>query len=130
MSTGVMYGGRALGPVDAVDAAGLARFWRGFADGIAKRGKCRRGDRTILDAIGEAADRAEAALAADPSASLEAVARASLDGAEAGVEKTKTMVPKFGKAAVFSDKILGSPDQGAVAGMYLVSAFCGYICGE
>ena len=48
------------------------------------------------------------------------MAPAALEGAKAGVEATKEMTPKYGKAAVFAAKALGTEDQGATAGMLLV----------
>ena len=45
-----------------------------------------------------------------------------------GVEATKAMTPKFGKAAVFAAKAAGVADQGAVAGMYLLQGLSRYLC--
>lgn len=128
MSSGLMSAGKALGDREEIDASGLAEFWRGFAEGIKKRGKCERGDRTVLDAVAEAADMAENALAKDPDASLTQVSEAALKGAGTGVEKTKDMTPKFGKAAVFSAQAKGVPDQGATAGWLLVKGVHDFIC--
>lgn len=127
MSSGVMTGGKAISGREAIDAAALAVFLRGFADGIIKRGKCEVGQRTVLDAISPAADAAEKA-AAD-GALLSDTAAAAADGAARGVEATKSMAPVFGKAAVFSAKAIGVEDQGAVAGALFVSGLKNYICG-
>ena len=118
MSSGWMEGGKRLVGKETVDAAGYAAFLRGFADGIIKRGKCAPGDRTVLDAVQPAAEAAEKAAAAG--ASLADTAQAALEGAKAGLEATKNMKPKYGKAAVFAAKALGTEDQGATAGMLLV----------
>lgn len=118
MASGWMEGGKCLVKCEAVDATGFARFLRGFANGISKRGKCAPGDRTVLDAIAPAADAAEMAAAAGKD--LAATAEAALGGACEGLERTKEMLPKFGKAAVFSGKAKGVADQGAMAGMLLV----------
>ena len=118
MSSGWMEGGKRLVGKESVDAAGFAAFLRGFADGIMKRGKCAPGDRTVLDAIHPAAEAAEKAAAAG--AGLADTAKAALEGAKAGLEATKDMKPKYGKAAVFAAKALGTEDQGATAGMLLV----------
>ena len=118
MSSGWMEGGKRLVGKETVDAAGYAAFLRGFADGIIKRGKCAPGDRTVLDAIHPAAEAAEKAAAAG--AGLADTAKAALEGAKAGLEATKDMKPKYGKAAVFAAKALGTEDQGATAGMLLV----------
>jgi len=128
MSSGIMAGGRAISGKGDIDAAGFAVFIRAFADGLIKRGKCAPGDCTILDAIATAADRVEALLAGDAGASLAAAAQAAYDGAVAGVEATKDMTPKFGKALVQRAKAGGVPDQGATCGMYLLQGFRDVIC--
>ena len=58
--------------------------------------------------------------AAAAGAGLADTAKAALEGAKAGLEATKDMKPKYGKAAVFAAKALGTEDQGATAGMLLV----------
>ena len=118
MSSGWMEGGKRLIGKEEVDASAFAAFLRGFADGIAKRGKCVPGERTVLDAIFPAADAAEQAAASG--SGLEDTAAAALEGAKRGLESTKEMTPKYGKAAVFAAKALGTEDQGATAGMLLV----------
>lgn len=118
MASGWMEGGKRLIGREAADAAGYAAFLQGFADGIAKRGKCAPGERTVLDALAPAA---QAALtAAQAGGSLEDTALAALEGARQGVEATRQMTPKYGKAAVFAAKAAGVEDQGATAGMLLV----------
>lgn len=127
MSTGVMEGGKALKGRTELDGAGLADYLTGFAAGVQKRGKCQAGQRTIYDAILPAAEAAKKA--AGEGAGLEAVAAAALEGAQAGVEATKDMVPVFGKAAVHAAQCAGVPDQGAVAGYYKILGLKNYICG-
>lgn len=126
MASGWMEGGKRLAGKASADAAGYAAFLSGFAAGIAKRGKCAPGERTVLDAVAPAAEAAEAAAAAGNS--LADTAKAALEGAKKGVEATKNMVPKYGKAAVFAAKAQGVEDQGAVAGMLLIQGLCDGIC--
>ncbi len=127
MSGGIMAGGKKLEGKDCIDASALADFLRGFAEAIAKRGKCSVGQRTVLDAISPAAEAAEKA--ATGGASLADTAIAAVEGAVAGVEATKRMIPVFGKAAVFSAKAIGTEDQGAVAGALFVQGIKNFICG-
>lgn len=129
MSSGVMAGGKALKGRAKIDAASLCAYLTAFADGIQQRGKCQRGNRTILDALGAAADKAAALLAAKPEATLQEIINAAVEGADEGVEATKSMTPVFGKAAVFAAKAIGTPDQGAVAGRYMLVGMQHYICG-
>jgi len=128
MASGWMEGGKRLKGKEAVDASGFAAFLRGFADGIAKRGKCAPGERTVLDALAPAAQAAEEA--AQAGKDLPDTARAALEGARQGLEATKQMTPKYGKAAVFAAKAIGTEDQGATAGMLLVQGLCEAITGE
>lgn len=103
----------------------MADFVEGFAEGIHKRGKCQPGDRTIYDALLPAGQKAKEA--AEKGASLAEVIDAAYNGAKDGVEATKDMVPKYGKAAVFSAKAKGIADQGAVAGKYVIEGIRNYI---
>lgn len=128
MASGIMTGGKAIVGVAQIDAAAYLAYLKGFAAGIEKRGKCVRGDRTVLDAVAAAADKLEEALAANPELTLADAGRAALEGAKAGVEATRTMVPKFGKAAVHKAAAEGCVDQGACAGMYMISGYANYFC--
>ena len=128
MSSGVMEGGKRLSGCEAIGPAEFASFLEGYAAGIQKRGKCQRGDRTVLDAIGPAADAAAQA-AAQPGATLASVAEAAVRGADEGVTATRDMTPKFGKAAVFAARAAGVEDQGAVAGQLVVRGLANYIRG-
>lgn len=127
MSSGVMEGGKALKGKTEIGPAELAAYLTAFAAGIQKRGKCQLGDRTILDAVDAGAKKAAAAVEAG-AADLETVINAAVEGADEGVEATKNMTPKFGKAAVFAAKAIGTPDQGAVAGRYMIMGMQRYIC--
>lgn len=128
MSSGVMEGGKALKGKSEIGPAELSTYLTAFAAGIQKRGKCALGDRTILDAVDAGAKKAAPAVEAG-AADLETVINAAVEGAAEGVEATKEMTPKFGKAAVFAAKAIGTPDQGAVAGKYMIMGLQRYICG-
>ena len=127
MSSGVMEGGKALKGKTEFGAEELSVYLTAFAAGIKKRGKCELGDRTILDSVDAGAKSAAEAAAAGKT--MEEVIEAACPGAAAGVEATKDMVPKFGKAAVFAAKAAGVADQGAVAGMYMIQGLKRGICG-
>ena len=124
MASGIMEGGKALVGKEVMGTEELSEFLSSFARGIHKRGKCQPGDRTILDAMEAAAQKAHEACGTG--ADMEAVMLAAVSGAREGVEATKDMLPKFGKAAVFSAKAKGVPDQGAVAGQYFLEGLSRY----
>ena len=118
MSSGFLFAGKAFLGKTTLDAGDVAALYQLFADGIAKRGKAARGDRTVLDSLYPAADGAQAAYS--NGADITGIAAAALKGAEAGLESTKEMLPKYGKAAVFRDAAKGKVDQGAFSGKLFI----------
>ena len=127
MSSGIMSGGKALEGKQSIDAAGYSAFLEAFCEGVTRRGKCARGDRTLLDALGPASDSVKDLVTFNPGVTLPEVAETAFRAAEAGVEATKAMKPKFGKAAVHSAAAEGNPDQGATAAMFLLQGIKDYI---
>lgn len=124
MSSGIMEGGKKLKDKKAIGRQELVDFLEGYAEGIKKRGKCEVGERTLLDAIYPAFETAKEALEAGKS--LKEIMEAAIEGAKKGVEATKEMTPKYGKAVVFAAKAKGVPDQGAMAGLYLLEGMGRY----
>jgi len=118
MASGIMEGGKAIAGKSTMGPEELSVFLTGFAAGIQKRGKCQTGERTILDAVDAGARRAADVCAEGKD--LKAIIQAAVQGAKEGVEATKEMIPKYGKAAVFSARAKGVPDQGAIAGLYFL----------
>lgn len=121
MSSAFMSGGMKIPNEKQVDAQGFRLFLNGMCEGIAKRGKCQRGDRTVLDTFASSCD---AVNALDANESLEEILQTATKGAEEGAERTKEMVPKYGKALVHKDKALGVIDQGAYCGCLFIKALC------
>ena len=126
MSSGIMEAGKAFkGKVELVPAD-IAAYVTAFAAGIKKRGKCELGDRTILDSVNAGAEKASALVESNPDASFLDVISAAVEGAHEGVEATKDMLPKYGKAAVHAAKAKGVVDQGALAGYYMLAGLKSY----
>jgi phosphoenolpyruvate---glycerone phosphotransferase subunit DhaL len=116
-------GGKALAGKEAFDAAGLAAFLRAGVDGVKQRGGAAVGDKTVVDAMEPAADKA-AAVANDPlPAAITAVAAA----ADAGMEASKALVAKFGRAKTLGEACIGFPDAGAMSVTVIIGAMRDYI---
>ncbi len=127
MSSGIMSAGKALKGKTELVPADMATYVAAFAEGIQKRGKCNLGDRTILDSVDAGAKKAAAAVETNADASFADVISAAVEGAAEGVEATKDMVPRFGKAAVHAAKAKGVADQGALAGYYMLLGLKNYL---
>jgi len=106
-----------------LDGAALARLLRAAADGLARRGRCTVGDKTILDTLAPAADAFEAAIRDGrplPVAYAAAV-RAGRDGALS----TRDLVARRGLALRLGERSAGHLDPGAVSCVLLLRALGG-----
>ena len=118
-ASGVIFGSLFIGGhqavegAEAMDAGALVRFFDGAAASIAARGGAKRGDKTMLDALMSAVEAMEAACREGGDAL--AVLKAGMDGAQAGADATRQMLPQLGRAKNFRDSAFGSPDPGAVS---------------
>lgn len=125
LAHGILEGARQLRNADYMDGVAYTSFLEGIASGVAKYGKCKAGDCTILDALLPAARCARTAVRSGES--LETVAKAAHDGAVCGLQDTASMRSRVGKTAKFSRQSVGRPDQGAAAAEILLQAFWKYI---
>jgi dihydroxyacetone kinase-like protein len=122
-STFFTEGARGLAAQDAFGGEALARL---LADGLAavqKRGKATPGDKTMVDALAPAAQKALELPAAPLAALLPAVVEAARDG----VEQTKTMVARTGKAKALGERSLGHPDPGALSAYLILRSMDEYV---
>jgi phosphoenolpyruvate---glycerone phosphotransferase subunit DhaL len=109
-------GAKALAGSSRIDADGIRRFLAAAHDGVAKRGGVTEGQKTMLDAL------AHAARAAKDATDLTACLAAAAQGAEAGVEATKSMIATTGKARSLGERSLGHPDPGAISVAIILTA--------
>lgn len=125
-ASGPLYGtlflrmGMAAGPVDELDAAGLAASLRAGLDGIVARGKAEAGDKTMFDSMAPAVDALDAAIAGG--ADLAAAAAAAADAAAAGRDATEPLVARKGRASYLGERSAGHIDPGAASTTLLFEA--------
>ena len=98
--------------------ADLVEMGHGAVNGVMERGKTKRGEKTMLDALAPAVDALESACAEKKS--LPDAWQAALAAAEQGVEDTKKMESVHGRAAYYREKSVGRQDPGATAMMYVI----------
>ncbi len=96
---------------------------RAAADGLARRGRCTVGDKTILDTLAPAAAAFEAAAARRPAAP-EAYALAVRAGRD-GARSTRALVARRGLALRLGERSAGHLDPGAVSCVLLLRALGG-----
>lgn len=116
-------GGKALTGVEKFDSAALAAFLQAGMDGVKQRGGAAVGDKTVVDAMQPAAETA----ATVRGHSLPEAAAAVHVAALAGLEASKAMVAKFGRAKTLGEACIGFPDAGAMSVTLILGAFADYI---
>lgn len=125
-ASGPLYGaafieaGFAARGMSRLGAADLAILARAAADGLARRGRCRVGDKTIFDALQPAAE-ALAMSAAEGQPLPIALSRATA-AARRGMRGTRPLVARRGLAMRLGDRSRGHLDPGAVSCFLLVRA--------
>ena len=127
MASGIMEGGKALVGCACMRAGDYCRYLQGFAEGIAKRGRCKRGDCTVLDAIGTAADALKEAFAKRPDMCLEDAAVLALEAAGNG-RGYAAHDAQVWKSGCFESCFGGRSGSGGVGGMYMLEGSCNFIC--
>lgn len=116
-------GGKALAGQEALDSAGLAAFLKAGVEGVQSRGGAKVGDKTVVDAMAPAAEKA-AEVSGEP---LPVAAAAVLEASLAGLEASKAMVAQFGRAKTLGEACIGFPDAGAMSVTVILRAFNDYI---
>lgn len=96
-----------------LNASELIAFFEAGILAIAKRGRCKVGDKTMLDALLPAlsAMKTEKQHTED----VREILKAAAEGAILGAQATEGMIPRLGRAMNFRQKALGLPDPGAVS---------------
>jgi dihydroxyacetone kinase-like protein len=125
-ASGPLYGaafleaGFAARSTDALTLVDLARLLRAGADGLARRGRCQVGDKTIYDTLAPAAEALEAAAA--EGRTLAAGVREAVVAARRGMRSTRPLVARRGLAMRLGERARGHLDPGAVSCFLLVRA--------
>jgi dihydroxyacetone kinase-like protein len=125
-ASGPLYGtafieaGFRAGDAPLLDPQLCAAMLSAAATGIARRGRCAVGDKTILDTLQPAADALVAALAAG--AEPAEAQRAAMRAGRLGMRSTAPMIARRGLALRLGERSIGHRDPGAVSCLVLLLA--------
>jgi dihydroxyacetone kinase-like protein len=125
-ASGPLYGtafieaGFRAGPAERLDPELVGEMLAAAAAGLARRGRCAVGDKTILDTLGPAAAAFGAALAVGATAP-DAQAR-MIAAARDGMRSTRGLVARRGLALRLGPRSVGHRDPGAVSCLVLLLA--------
>jgi dihydroxyacetone kinase-like protein len=113
--TALLRAAQSLESASCNDLAAVAGAAEAAADGIATRGRCEEGDKTLLDGLAPGAGALRAA--ADAGLQPGNAATRALAAAAAGLAATRDLTPKRGRARRFGDRSLGHEDPGAASAL-------------
>lgn len=116
-------GSKSLAECTSFDAEALAKMLEDGLAAVQARGGAKPGDKTMIDALAPAAQAA----AANRNCSLMEAANAAAQAARDGMEKTRGMTAKTGKAKTLGERSLGHADPGAISMTLILDAFCNYL---
>jgi dihydroxyacetone kinase-like protein len=128
-ASGPLYGtafieaGFRAGSSSVIDGPLAAAMLQAATDGLARRGRCAVGDKTILDTLHPAA----AALTAEVSTGATAsdAARAVMEAARRGMLSTRPLIARRGIALRLGERSVGHLDPGAVSCFLILRALAG-----
>jgi dihydroxyacetone kinase-like protein len=103
-----------------LDGPAIAAMLRAAAAGLARRGRCQVGDKTILDTLAPAADAFERAIEAGQPVRT-AYAAAIVAGRD-GMRSTRGLLARRGLALRLGERSVGHLDPGAVSCLLLLCA--------
>ncbi len=128
-ASGPLYGtafieaGFRAGSATMIDGPLAAAMLDAATDGLARRGRCAVGDKTILDTLRPAATALSAAAAADVDGPT--AARATLGAARVGMRGTAPLIARRGIALRLGQRSIGHLDPGAVSCFLILRALAG-----
>ncbi len=125
-STGPLFGSLLMGMSDGVDSneldtVAVAKFFTEGLKSMAKQSKAEVGDKTMMDALIPAVNIMNKS--ADAGESLADMMQKAADAAKAGVESTKAIAARFGRAKNIGERSLGHADPGATSIAYIFQSF-------
>lgn len=129
-TAGPLYGAAFLAAAEvvnkksALDAVTLEKIFGAAVEEIQKRGNSQLGDKTMLDVLIPIREAFKAEKCAGKS--FEEILTAARDAARDGLEFTKTIAAKKGRAASLGEKSIGFEDPGAASALIIFRALCGY----
>ena len=122
--TGILEAAKVVDENSKLDAATLEKVFSALVEGIQRRGKADKGDKTMLDVLIPIRDTFKAENVAGKT--FETILTEARDAARDGVEYTKTIPARKGRASYFGDKSIGYEDPGAMSSLIMFRTLCGY----
>jgi dihydroxyacetone kinase-like protein len=120
LGTAFIEAGFRAGDAEVLEPPLIAEMLVVAAAGLARRGRCAVGDKTILDTLGPAAEAFASTVAGGGSGAM--AQRAALAAGRAGMRSTRPLIARRGLALRLGERSIGHLDPGAVSCFVLLLA--------
>ena len=124
IADGLAKGGMAIKDKKEINLSDLTLFFSEFINRIILTGKAKCGEKTLVDSFYPAVKSLECSLIDNKN--LKESFKEAYINAKSGLESTKEMIAKHGRARWYGEKSIGLEDPGAAAGMLFIKAFYDY----
>lgn len=130
-ASGVLFGTlflsgvKGLEKIEQLDVAILAAIFRNGLLGVQSRGKAEVGDKTMIDALDPAVNALQEA--SKNHLGLIASFTNATEAAKQGVENSKALVAKFGRAKSLGERAIGHQDAGATTISIIFESMQNYV---
>ena len=126
--TGFVEASKTLDESAKLDVKTLQKFFEAMIAGIERRGHAKKGDKTMLDTLIPIYDTLHAAQETDgEDKPLDEILEEALTAAREGMEFTKTIAAKRGRASLIGERSIGFEDPGAASALIIFRAFCQFL---
>ena len=116
-------GGKALDGEETLNSDGLKSFLNAANEGVKSRGGASPGDKTMIDALEPAAQKASENISLPLYKLISLVSQA----ADKGKEESKDMIATMGRAKTLGERSLGHPDAGACSVAIILKSMSEFI---
>ena len=122
--TGILEAAKVADKNSALDVETLEKIFGAVVAGVQRRGHAQKGDKTMLDALIPIYETFKAENSAGKN--LKTILTEARDAARDGVEYTKTIAAKRGRASYLGDRSIGFEDPGAMSSLIIYQTLCSY----
>ena len=123
--TGFVDASKVLNKNSKLDVDTLEKVFSAAIAGIQRRGHAKKSDKTMLDTLLPIQESLKQSI--EDKKNLAEALDEAMTAAREGVEYTKTIVAKRGRAAYIGERSIGFEDPGAVSSMIIFRAFCQFL---
>ena len=120
--TGILEAAKVADENSTLDLETLEKLFGAAVAGIQRRGHAQKGDKTMLDSLIPIYETFKAENSAGKD--LKTVLTEARDAGRDGVEYTKTIAAKRGRASYLGDRSIGFEDPGAVSALLIFQTLC------